>query len=70
MKQALNFNWQFVPDYKEEYINKFPNSSETINIPHSVKEVPYNYFDEKDYQIISTYEKHFDVEESIKDKDE
>ena len=68
MKQALNFNWQFVPDYKEEYLNKLPNSSETINIPHSVKEVPYNYFNEKDYQIISTYEKCFDVEENIKDK--
>ena len=68
MKQALNFNWQFVPDYKEEYLNKLPNSSETINIPHSVKEVPYNYFNEKDYQIISTYEKCFDVEENIKDR--
>ena len=68
MKQALNFNWQFVPDYKEEYLNNLPNSSETINIPHSVKEVPYNYFNEKDYQIISTYEKCFDVVENIKDK--
>ncbi len=68
MKQPLNFNWQFVSDYKEEYLNKFPNSSETINIPHCAKEVPYNYFNEKDYQIISTYQKVFDVEQPIKDK--
>ena len=68
MKQALNFNWQFIADYKDEYLNKLPNSSETINIPHAVKEVPYNYFNEKDYQIISTYEKVFDIDEDIHNK--
>ena len=68
MKQALNFDWQFVPDYKDEYLNTLPNSSETINIPHCAKEVPYNYFDEKDYQIVSTYQKIFDVDEDIKGK--
>ena len=68
MKQALNFSWQFLPDYKEEYLYKLPNSSETINIPHCAKQVPYNYFDEKDYQIISTYEKVFDVDETIDNK--
>ena len=68
MKQALNFNWQFLPDYKEEYLNKLPNSSQIINIPHCVKEVPYNYFNEKDYQLISTYQKDFDVDEDLKNK--
>jgi len=68
MKQAINFNWQFVDDYKDEYLNNLPNSSQIINIPHCAKEVPYNYFDEKDYQLISTYQKTFDIEEDIKDK--
>lgn len=68
MKQALNFSWQFIPDYKDEYLNNLPNSAETINIPHCAKEVPYNYFDERDYQFVSTYQKVFDVEEDIKDK--
>ena len=68
MKQAINFNWQFIHDYKDEYLHNLPNSSQTINIPHCVKEVPYNYFDEKDYQMISTYQKLFDVEEDIKEK--
>ena len=68
MKQALNFNWQFLPDYKEEYLYKLPNSSQIINIPHCVKEVPYNYFNEKDYQLISTYQKDFDVDEDLKNK--
>ena len=68
MKQAINFDWQFVSDYKDEYLNKLPNSSVRINIPHCAKEVPYNYFNEKDYQFISTYEKVFDVEENIDNK--
>ena len=68
MKQAINFDWKFVGDYKEDYLNNLPNSSVQINIPHCAKEVPYNYFNEKDYQIISTYEKCFDVEENIADK--
>ena len=68
MKQALNFAWEFIQDYKDEYLNKFPNSSQTINIPHCAREVPYNYFDENDYQIISTYQKHFDVDENIENK--
>ena len=68
MKQALNFAWEFIQDYKDEYLNKFPNSSQTINIPHCAREVPYNYFDENDYQIISTYQKYFDVDENIENK--
>ena len=44
MKQAINFDWKFVGDYKEEYLNKLPDSSAQINIPHCAKEVPYNYF--------------------------
>ena len=68
MKQALNFDWLFVADYKDEYLNKLPNSSESINIPHSMKNVPYNYFNEKDYQFVSTYQKTFDVEEDINNK--
>ena len=68
MKQALNFDWLFVADYKDEYLNKLPNSSENINIPHSMKNVPYNYFNEKDYQFVSTYQKTFDVEEDINNR--
>ena len=68
MKHAINFGWQFMDDYKEEYLNKLPNSSQAIDIPHCAKEVPYNYFNEEDYQFISTYEKLFDIEENIDNK--
>lgn len=61
MKKSLNFNWKFIPNFKDEYLKVAPEG-ELVNIPHSVKEIPYNYFSENDYQIVSTYEKFFDVD--------
>lgn len=68
MKQSLNFSWHFLPRFEESFLTNELKEFEEINIPHSVKEVPYNYFDEKEYQIISTYEKKFDVDYDIKNQ--
>ena len=65
MRQPLNFGWSFVNDYKEDYLNKLPDNKETIDIPHSAVKVPYNYFNELDYQRLFTYEKIFDLEEQL-----
>ena len=62
MKQPINFNWKFIPDFKNEYLTELPKEAKEINIPHNAVEVPYNYFDESSYQILSTYEKEFDVD--------
>ena len=62
MKQSLNYSWNFIPSFSEEYITKLPSNVDKINIPHTVKEVPYNYFSTESYQFISTYEKFFDVD--------
>lgn len=62
MKQSLNFDWNFMPDFQKDYLKKMPKDSKIINIPHTVKEVPYNYFSTDIYQFISTYERVFDVE--------
>ena len=63
MKQALNFDWGFLPYFKDEFINKINvEEIERVNIPHNPVEVPYNYFSEEDYQKIFTYEKFFNVE--------
>lgn len=59
-KMHLNHNWNYVPSYKEEYIKEFPKS-ETVHIPHTNKELPFNNFSEKDYQFISSYEKVVDM---------
>ena len=68
MKQSLNFSWNYLPDFKDEYLLKLPEKTHQINIPHTVKEVPYNYFPTTAYQFISTYEKIFDVDHYQKDK--
>lgn len=53
MKQSLNFGWLFTSNTSKK---------EEVNIPHNAVEVPYNYFSEKSYQDVFTYEKDFDVE--------
>ena len=68
MKQVLNFGWSFVDHFKEEYLKVLPKEKKVIDIPHSPVEVPYNYFNELDYQGIFTYEKIFDVNEKIENK--
>ncbi len=60
--EKFNYGWKFVPNFKDEYLSKFPNNAEIVNLPHNAKEVPYNYFKEEMYQIVSTYEKEFDLE--------
>ena len=68
MKQDLNFAWKYVDNYKLEYLNDFPSNHQIIDIPHNVKDLPYNYFDEKCYQKVVTYLKEFDVNDDINDK--
>lgn len=57
-KILLNDNWKFKALDSEGY--------EEIIIPHTNKEIPYNYFDERDYQIISCYKRNFTVSNSNK----
>ena len=55
----LNFDWKYVPDFKEEYLQKEykDDAFEVVNIPHTNKEIPYNNFDEEMYQFVSCYRK-------------
>jgi hypothetical protein len=46
MKQYINFNWYYVNDFKESYLKSFPSDVEIVDIPHNVKNLPYNYFNE------------------------
>ena len=68
MKQSLNFNWSFIDRFEEAFLTKLPDNKETIDIPHSPVKVPYNYFNELDYQKIFTYEKVFDVDDELENK--
>lgn len=58
IKTALNFNWQFTEGFKESYL-KQSFTGESVDIPHTVKHIPKNYFDENITKMISTYQKTF-----------
>ncbi len=63
MKQSLNFSWSFIKGFKDAYLTKLDKlEASEVNIPHNPVEIPYNYFSEKSYQGIFTYEKLFDVD--------
>ena len=53
----LNNNWSFTGD---------DNKKVLVSIPHTVKEIPYNYFDQNIYQFISTYEKELNIDDETK----
>ena len=59
----LNFSWKFSETFSEEMIRPgFDDSSfEKVDIPHTNKELPYNYFDEASFQFVSCYRKIFRV---------
>ena len=56
MRYAINNEWNFLSDFKKDYLTNFVNG-ENIQIPHTVKKIPLNYFDKKDYEMICTYQK-------------
>ena len=53
----LDRKWRFNPTFDEEMIDKLMEQSELVNIPHTVKETPFSYFDENIYQMVSAYQK-------------
>lgn len=54
--KLINNNWVYRANGK----------AENVDIPHTTKEVSFNYFDEKSYQKISEYEKNIFVNENSK----
>ena len=56
-------HWLFADTFEEQYLQRDCDVSHFIEVqlPHTVKEVPYHYFDEKIYQFHSCYRKNFAV---------
>ncbi len=61
----LNFGWKYSESFTEEMIKPSYKDSDfqTVDIPHTCKEIPYNYFDEEMYQFVSCYRKIFRISE-------
>ena len=53
----LDRKWRFNEKFDEEMISQSMKESTLINIPHTVKETPFSYFDEGIYQMVSAYQK-------------
>ena len=65
----INRNWQFVPEFKEELLQcQCWSEAQNITLPHTVKETPFHYFDEHEYQMISGYHYVLDVPEFWENK--
>ena len=63
-RYSFNDNWFFRPEWQEgsENISKDQAASfETVRLPHTVKQLPFNSFDQDLYQTVSTYLRFFTV---------
>ena len=65
-KIYLNNDWEFTKEFSKEFL-KFNGKYEIVRIPHTVNELPFNYIDEKDYEMISGYRKTFAYESIFND---
>jgi len=65
----INNGWLFTESFSEECLK--PQSEENfrkVDLPATVKETPFNYFDESVYQMISGYVKKLSVPTELKGK--
>lgn len=53
----INDDWKFSENFSEDILggDYADSSMKDVRIPHTVKELPYHYCDEKDYQMVSGY---------------
>lgn len=67
---ALNDNWLFTKQFDETYQRWSCDESvfEEVRIPHTTAELPYQYFDETTYQMVSCYRKHFEAQPEWKNQ--
>ena len=56
MDIAFNNGWLFTENFDVGFENAIP-----VRLPHTAKEIPYNYIDCRDYQMICGYRKNFNV---------
>lgn len=48
-------DWTVTDGFEPAYLNIFPEGKK-VDLPHTVKELPYNNFSELDYQMITSYQ--------------
>ena len=66
---SLNDDWEFTGEFTDSFL-KGGNTDDITNvrIPHSVRELPYHYFDDALYQMVSGYRRIIHADASWKGK--
>ncbi len=64
---SLNNDWEFVTDWSQEFALGC-GSAETVRLPHTVREVPQHYADDKSYQMVSGYRHRLTLPQEAQDK--
>ncbi|SDB12875.1 glycoside hydrolase family 2 protein [Eubacterium oxidoreducens] len=54
-KINLNNDWEFTGEFTKEFYNGEAGAYEKVRLPHTCRELPMHYFDERDYEMISGY---------------
>lgn len=66
-KISICNEWEFTEIYSDNIFNK-ENTYESIRIPHTCKELPVHYADEKSYQMICGYRKNIFIDKELEGK--
>ena len=66
----IDDNWGFTNKYEDEILKDGFDISklETVRLPHTCKELPYHYFDEHEYQMISGYVRNIEADKEWEGK--
>ena len=55
-KIYINNDWLFATDFREEYIlGNIDENMTKVRLPHNTSDLPFNYFSEDSYQMLSVY---------------
>ena len=71
MRQRINcnFDWEFTASWSSAFARgETVSGVETVSLPHSCAETPFDYFDEHGYQMLCGYRRRIDVPEEWRDK--
>jgi beta-galactosidase len=70
MVLPINRNWRYRPDVPEGFhaLDFDDSGFERVVIPHTNKRLPWHSFDEKSYEFVSAYRRHFKLPREAKGK--
>ncbi len=62
MRIALNDGWEFTEKYSQAFLMmERVDDVKEVRLPHTCRETPYDYFDEKIYQMLCGYRRKLEI---------